>query len=133
MDDSVANRLANRMADRMIVLISDGESYDLTGAAQKLGEDLRADKITVFYIHVAEGSPQEETHTVANLTGGQSFSAGDPQALQEVFKSIDKMKPAKMKPSTPEPVDWFWPFAVAGLSVLGLKVLSLLGLRFTPW
>jgi Ca-activated chloride channel family protein len=119
--------------DRMIVLISDGQSFDLTGVAQKLGEDLAKDHITVYYIHVAEGSPQEETHTVANLTGGQSFAAGDPEALREVFKRIDKMKPAKMKPTTPEPVDWFWPFAVAGLSLLSAKVLSLLGLRFTPW
>jgi Ca-activated chloride channel family protein len=119
--------------DRMIVLISDGQSFDLTGTAQKLGEDLSKDNITVFYIHVAEGSPQEETHTVANLTGGQSFAAGDPDALREVFKRIDKMKPAKMKPSAPEPVDWFWPFAVAGLSLLGAKLLTLLGLRFTPW
>lgn len=119
--------------DRMIVLISDGQSFDLTGAAQKLGEDLAKEHITVFYIHVAEGSPQEETHTVANLTGGQSFAAGDPEALREVFKRIDKMKPAKMKPTAPEPVDWFWPFAVAGLSLLGAKVLTLLGLRFTPW
>jgi Ca-activated chloride channel family protein len=119
--------------DRMIVLVSDGQSADLTGVAQKLGEDLAKDHITVFYIHVAEGSPQEETHTVANLTGGQSFAAGDPEALREVFKRIDKMKPAKMKPTAPEPVDWFWPFAVAGLSLLGAKVLTLLGLRFTPW
>ena len=120
--------------DRMVVLISDGMSFDLNGGvAQKLGEDLRADDITVFYIHTAEGSPQEETYTVANLTGGQAFSAGDPESLREVFKSIDAMKPAKLKPSTPQPADWFWPFALAGLSVLGLKVLSLLGLRFTPW
>jgi len=132
--EEVRKVLRNREeGDRMIVLISDGQSFDLTGAAQKLGEDLRADNITVFYIHVAEGSPQEETHTLANLTGGQSFSAGDPEALREVFGRIDKMKPAKMKPATPEPVDWFFPFAVAGLSVLGVKILTLLGLRFTPW
>jgi len=120
--------------DRLVVLISDGMSFDLNGGvAQKLGEELRADNITVFYIHAAEGSPQDETHTVANLTGGEAFGAGDPESLREVFKRIDAMKPAKLKPSTPQPADWFWPFAVAGLGLLGLKVLSLFGLRFTPW
>jgi len=120
--------------DRMIVLISDGESYDLGGGrAQKLGEELSADHITMFYIHAADGQPQEETFTIASLTGGQAFAADDPAALREVFKKIDAMKPAKLKPSAPEPVDWFWPFAVTGLGLLGLKVLSLFGLRFTPW
>ena len=120
--------------DRMIVLISDGQSFDLGGGvAQKLGEQLAADHITVFYIHAADGQPQEETFTIANLTGGQAFAADDPSALREVFKRIDTMKPAKVKPSAPEAVDWFWPFAVTGLALMGLKLVSLFGFRFTPW
>jgi Ca-activated chloride channel family protein len=120
--------------DRMVVLISDGQSYDLNGgAAQKLGEELSRDNITVFYIHTAEGEPQEETFTVASMTGGQAFAAGDPAALREVFQRIDKMKPTRLKPSAAEHADWFWPFAVTGLGMLGLKVLALFGLRFTPW
>lgn len=120
--------------DRMIVLISDGMSADLhSGAAQKLGEELSADNITLFYIHVAESQPQEETFTVANLSGGEAFAAGDPYALAEVFERIDAMKPAKLKPSAPDHVDWFWPFALAGLGLIGLKVVSAFGLRFTPW
>ncbi|MBE0542831.1 MAG: VWA domain-containing protein [Verrucomicrobia bacterium] len=120
--------------DRMVVLISDGQSFDLnSGVAQKLGEELSRDNITVFYIHAADGSPQEETYTLANLTGGRAFSAGDPQSLRDVFERIDSMSPAKLKPSMPQPADWFWPFVTAGLSLLGLKVVSLFGLRFTPW
>lgn len=120
--------------DRMVVLISDGQSFDLnSGVAQKLGEELSRDNITVFYIHAADGSPQEETYTLANLTGGRAFSAGDPQSLRDVFERIDSMAPAKLKPSMPQPADWFWPFVTAGLSLLSLKVLSLFGLRFTPW
>jgi Ca-activated chloride channel homolog len=133
--EAVRNRLRSREeGDRMIVLVSDGESYDLGGgAAQKLGEDLGGDNITVFYIHAADGEPQQETFTIASLTGGQAFAAGDPQALREVFKRIDAMKPARLKPSAPEYADWFWPFAGAGLGLLGLEILSLFGLRFTPW
>lgn len=120
--------------DRMVVLISDGESADLGGGvAQEIGEELARDRIVVFYIHVAEGSPQEETFTLASLTGGQAFAAGDPAALQEVFRRIDEMKPARVQPSAPEPVDLFRPFALAGLTLLGLKIVSLFGLRYSPW
>jgi Ca-activated chloride channel family protein len=125
---------ASPEGDRMIILISDGQSYDLSGgAAEKLGSELSKDNITLFYIHVAEGAPQDETFTVANLTGGQAFAAGDPAALREVFARIDAMKPAKLKPSVPEPADYFWPFAVGGMALLGLQMLSLLGVRYTPW
>jgi Ca-activated chloride channel family protein len=120
--------------DRMIILISDGQSFDLNGGvAAKIGQELAADNITMFYIHVAEGSPQDETFTVASMTGGQAFAAGDPSALREVFQRIDKMKPARLKPSTQEPADFFWPFAATGIGMLGLQIVGLLGLRFTPW
>jgi Ca-activated chloride channel homolog len=120
--------------DRMVVLISDGESSDLGGgAAEELGNALGADRITVYYIHVAEGQPQNETFTIASLTGGQAFAAGDPTALREVFKHIDQMQPAKLRPGTPEYADFLWPIALAGLSFLGLQVVSAFGLRYTPW
>lgn len=120
--------------DRMVVLISDGESFDLGGgAAQKIGEELRADNITVFYIHAAEGQPQEETFTLASLTGGEAFAAGDPAALREVFRRIDEMKPTKLQPAAPDVADWFRPFALAGLGLLGVQLVGALRFRFTPW
>jgi Ca-activated chloride channel family protein len=120
--------------DRMIILVSDGESYDLKGGvAQTIGGELSQDRITVFYIHVADGAPQDETFTIADMTGGQAFAAGDPQALQEVFRKIDAMKQAKIKPTAPEKADFFWPFALVGLGGLGLQLVSLFGLRHSPW
>jgi Ca-activated chloride channel family protein len=120
--------------DRMVVLISDGQSFDLSGgAAQRLGEELRENNIAVFYIHAAEGQPQEETFTVASLTGGEAFAAGDPTALREVFQRIDAMKPTKLKPAAPDLADWFWPFALTGLGCLALQAVGAFGFRFTPW
>jgi len=120
--------------DRMVVLISDGQSADLSGgAAQKIGEELRENNITVFYIHAAEGQPQEETFTLASLTGGEAFAAGDPSALREVFQRIDAMKPTKLKPAAPDVADWFWPFALAGLGFLSLQTVGVFRFRFTPW
>lgn len=120
--------------DRMVVLISDGESYDLgNGQAEQIGNALAEDHITVYYIHVAEGEPQNETFTLASLTGGKAFAAGEPAALREVFQHIDRMRPAKLKPRAPEPTDWFKPWAWAGLAMLGLHGIGLTGLRYTPW
>src|SRR5262249_32148484 len=103
------------------------------GRAQALGESLSQDDITVFYIHAADGQPQEETHTIASLTGGQAFAADDPEALREVFKRIDSMKPTRLEPAAPQVSDWFIPFAFAGLSVLCVQVCTSFGFRFTPW
>jgi Ca-activated chloride channel family protein len=119
--------------DRMIILISDGASSDLRGRAQQLGEDLAADNITLFYIHTAESEPQAETYTIASLTGGEAYTAGDPAALADVFRRIDEMKPTKVKPGAPEYVDYFDPFALAGLALLGIQLVGIMGVRFTPW
>ena len=131
---SVHRILANRPeGDRMIILISDGMSADLRGQGDKIAADLRGADIVLYYIHVASGQPQQEVYEIAARTGGEAFIAGDPAALQTVFERIDSMRPAKFEPETPIPADNFRPFALAGLSLLGLQLLSLFGIRFTPW
>ena len=46
--------------DRMVILVSDGESQDLMGGqAEQIGQELSRAGIVVYYIHVAEGQPQE--------------------------------------------------------------------------
>lgn len=120
--------------DRMIILISDGMSFDLDSTvARELGDALAADRIALFYIHVAEGAPQSETYTMASLSGGQAFAAGDPRALDEVFQRIDAMKPTQLKPAAPVPEDFFWPFTAAAMACLAAQLGVVLGLRFTPW
>jgi len=108
-------------------------SGDLRGQADKIAGALRGDDIVMYYIHVANGQPQQEVYEIAARTGGEAFIAGDPAALQTVFERIDSMRPAKFEPETPIPADNFRPFALAGLSLLGLQLLSLFGIRFTPW
>jgi hypothetical protein len=53
--------------------------------------------------------------------------------LQEVFQTIDKMQPVRLKPSANEYADFFWPLALVGLAFCGLQVVSAFGLRYTPW
>lgn len=120
--------------DKMIVLVSDGASFDLgSGQEEEIGRSLKTDGIIVFSIHIGGGQSPPEVSAITNITGGESFNPTDVQSLNNVFRRIDQMSKAKMKRTYAEVLDWFAPFAIAGLSFVGLNLLSVLGLRYTPW
>jgi Ca-activated chloride channel family protein len=120
--------------DRMVVLVSDGQSYDLEGGgAVELAKDLSADHVVVYAVHVGEGDPPGEIVNVTNLTGGEAFPAGDVEGVRSVFRRIDQMQQTRMQRSAPEPQDDYLPYCVAGLSILGMAAAGLFGLRYTPW
>ena len=56
-----------------------------------------------------------------------------PEALHSVFKRIDEMKKVVVLEKKPQAADYYEPFFLPALSLLGLSVLTLFGLRFTPW
>jgi len=118
--------------DKMIVLISDGYSGDLFGADQEIAKEMNDAGITVFAIIVG-AQPQDEVVNICRLTGGEAFSADDPEALPAVFHKIDTMKQAKFTPTFVETVDDFQPYTTTGLILIALGTLALYGLRFTPW
>jgi Ca-activated chloride channel family protein len=119
--------------DKMIVLITDGFSYDLPGNDQELAREMIADNVAVFCIIVGGFEPQAEVINICRLTGGEAFRADDPDALPAVFKKIDTMKQAKLTPTMVETVDYYEPFALVGAALLVLGTLALFGLRYTPW
>ena len=120
--------------DRMIILVTDGMSFDLfNGEDVLLAKQLAADRITVYALHVAEGDPPGEVVNVTNLTGGEAFPAGDAEGVNSVFRRIDRMQQTRLERTAPEPQDNFFPFCAAGLSLLGAASLCLFGLRYTPW
>ncbi len=121
--------------DRMIILISDGYSSDLSGGRdEEIARKLADNDIAVYAIHVAPGSPPPEIGVITNITGGEIFAAGDPLALDTIFKRIDDMQETKLEKVSMESMDYFKPFAIAGLSIGGLHLLFLvLGIRYTPW
>ena len=120
--------------DRMIILISDGYSSDLSGnAGLELAKQMVNDGIVIYDVHVADGGvPDEIVNLVAN-TGGEVFNPGDKNALAGVFKKIDEMQQAEMERGNAEMLDNFFPFCITALSVLGTSLLTLFGLRYTPW
>lgn len=120
--------------DRMLILITDGFSSDLEGGAEmEIAKRLKRDGITLFAVNIQDQDARGEIVNLARLTGGEVFNPGDTKALDDVFQRIDKMAQAQLEQGTAELVDWFWPFAFAGLIVAGLWTLGMLWLRYTPW
>lgn len=125
---------AREEGDRMIVLVSDGFSSDLgDGNDFELAKRLKDDKITVYAVHVADTDVPGEIVNLTMSTGGEAFSAGDAEGVRAVFARIDKMQQTRIDKTAAERQDHFPPFAIAGLSVMGVASLCLWGLRYTPW
>jgi Ca-activated chloride channel homolog len=120
--------------DRMMILVTDGMSGDIqNGAELDLARRLKGDGIKLFAINIQDREAPGEIVNLARLTGGEVFNPGDTNALKGVFADIDEMTKTELEQGTAELVDWFWPFGIAGLGVLGLYMLFMLGWRYTPW
>lgn len=126
--------LQREEGDRMIVLVSDGASFDLNGGTDlEIAKQFNDDRITVYGIHIGGGDAPGPVVNITTLTGGEVFVPGDPEALGRVFQTIDEMAETKMEKSQAETMDDYVPTSIAGLSIVGICLLCLFGLRFTPW
>ncbi len=120
--------------DRMIILISDGQSSDLSGGQdEEIGRLLRESGIVLYGVHVASGDVPGEVVNIASATGGEFFGAGDPNALDTVFQRIDEMQVAQLEKVTAEYIDDFEPWCWAGAILLAMHALLQFFFRFTPW
>jgi Ca-activated chloride channel family protein len=119
--------------DRMIVLLTDGESYDLFGNAETIAKEMKDNGITVFAIIIGMDQVQNEIVTITNNTGGEAFLAGDPEALKAVFRRIDQMRQAPLEKKIADALDDFQPFCAIGLALLAVAALAAFGVRYTPW
>ena len=126
--------VAREQGDRMIILVSDGHSFDLSnGNDEVVAKRLRDAGIVCYAVHVADGDAPLELETICVGTGGRVFAADDPAVLEAVFQRIDAMQPARLERTVPQAMDDFWPVSLAGLVLLGLLALTGCGLRYTPW
>ena len=120
--------------DRMIILVSDGSSGDLSGGNDAdIAKRCVEQGIKVFGIHIADYDVPEEIVTITSMTGGEVFNPGDPEALAAVFRQIDGMQKAEVEQTIAEQLDHFVPYALIGLVVLAMLLLCSFGLRYTPW
>jgi Ca-activated chloride channel family protein len=120
--------------DRMIVLITDGDSFDLWGGNDVIvARELKEANIVVYAIHVSDEKIPDQIANITGLTGGEVFAPGDPEAMKGVFARIDQMQQAPTEKTLAVLRDDFFPYCVAGLVLLGMGTLALFGLRYTPW
>jgi Ca-activated chloride channel family protein len=120
--------------ERMIVLITDGESFDLFGDnAEIIAKELKEANITVFAIIIGMERIQDEIVTITHTTGGEAYEAGDPEAFVTVFHRIDEMKQAPMEKKIADTLDDFRPYCWLGMGLLGMAGLTAFGFRYTPW
>ena len=125
---------ARESGDKMIILVSDGYSADLSGGrAEQIAKQLTADNIMVYAIHIGGGDAPPDILTLTTMTEGEVFLPGDTDALDGVFRRIDEMRPAKIETVESEKIDNFKPWCLSALGVISLWTLSLFGLRYTPW
>ncbi len=126
--------LTREQGDRMIILLTDGYSFDLAnGGDEAIGAKLKAANIVTYCIHIETQAPPLEVQTIASMTGGQVFPASDPETLKAVFKKIDEMQKAKIEKTSSEMMDNFRPVCLTGAALLALALLASFGLRYTPW
>ena len=121
--------------DRLIVLVSDGSSSDLSTADQQetVSNTLLDANIVLYHVHVGTATPPAVVSDLARESGGESFVATDRKGISRIFDHIDRMRPAEFAPGGTVPMDFYAPFALVGIIALAMHTLGLLGLRYTPW
>jgi hypothetical protein len=134
LDGAIAPLTQHAEGDRMIILITDGEGMDIVkGGEREVISKLNRYGIVVFAISLNEAGVAPGLDNIARETGGQTFTALTPQALQVVFQRIDQMQKVQIRATEPQVLDYLDPFLPPALGLLGLQLLVLFGLRFTPW
>ena len=117
--------------DRMIILLSDGRSSN-PQATVAMAQELQKKGIIVYSIYIGDQATSEMSE-VANITGGKVFGVNNPEALEATFRHIDQMEKTKYLLSEPKEEDYFRPFSQIALAGLSIMILTLFGLRYTPW
>lgn len=132
---NIEAEVGEQQGDRLIVLVSDGFSADLgDGQDQEIADELRAAGVTLFHIHAAEDQEiPAEIVDLARATGGDAMAASDSEGMRQVFRHIDRMRPARFTAMAAIPMDDFKPFALVAAALAGAHLLGLLGARYTPW
>ncbi|MEM6634709.1 MAG: VWA domain-containing protein [Pseudomonadota bacterium] len=91
---------ASEIEERLLILLSDGADTGSLMSPINAAEIARQEGVEIYTIAVGdpegEGENRVDTATLAEIarrSGGQSFFAGDVDALNGVYKRIDVLKP----------------------------------------
>ena len=120
--------------DRMIILVSDGDSYDLSnGNDETIAQTLKRSGITVFAIHINSSESAARDRHDHRTDRRRGFSRGRSPGPPSRLQADRRHEGDQAREDRAELLDDFASYCYAGLSFLGLTGLTLFGLRYTPW
>lgn len=143
-------RLEGRPADsRVLVLMTDGANTAGEVDPVKAAELAKELHLKIYTIGVGADSMEVQTFfgvrrvnpsadldeatltKIASLTGGAYFRAKDTKGLEEIYKKLDELEPAKQAAETmrPQKALYYWPLSLGFIVVAIYFVLNLIGSR----
>ncbi|WDY56110.1 vWA domain-containing protein [Pseudomonas sp. PSKL.D1] len=125
--------------EKVLILLTDGNDTSSAITPDLAAHLAQASGIVVHTIGIgdpqATGDAKVDLATlqaIARTTGGQFFRADDRQALQQVYATLDRLTPHKVKTFSHQPKrDLFvWPLGAAVALLLAGQLLAMLRARF---
>jgi len=122
--------------EKVLILLTDGNDTSSAIPPERAADIAKNHKLIIHTIGIGDPSATGEDKAdldalkrISEITGGESFHAlGNPQELADVYTTLDKMTPEKVKRETYRPQrDFFWiPLALALLILTLYHCLALL-------
>lgn len=122
--------------EKVLILLTDGNDTSSAIPPERAADIAKNHKLVIHTIGIGDPSATGEDKVdldalkqISTITGGESFHAlGNPQELADVYTTLDKMTPEKVKRETYRPQrDFFWiPLALGLLIVTLYHALALL-------
>ena len=111
--------------DRMIILVSDGESFDLSGGNDEtVAQTLKREQHRgLCDPHLGPESARRRSSTSRAMTGGEVFPGRRSRCAQGGFQRIDAMRETKLEKTASELLDDFVPVCIAGLSLSACRAV----------
>jgi Ca-activated chloride channel homolog len=131
--EQLAHRAKGR-GGRLLILLTDGEDRAISRYAAELTELMNREDVTLAVLLFQNPGSSPTLATMAQRTeSGGLFDCSSSQELAEVFRTIDNMKKIEYEVSSPQELPDDKPWVAAAIALCALYLLSLIGLRFTPW
>jgi len=115
--------------EKVLILLTDGNDTSSAIPPERAADIAKNNKLVIHTVGIGDPSATGEDKVdldalqrISDITGGRAFHAlGNPQELADVYTTLDKMTPEKVKREIYRPQrDFFWiPLAIA-LSILTL-------------
>ncbi|HEX7908748.1 MAG TPA: VWA domain-containing protein [Paraburkholderia sp.] len=122
--------------EKVLILLTDGNDTSSAIPPERAAGIARQHKLVIHTVGIGDPATTGEDRVdldalarISSITGGRSFRAlGRQQDLAEVYATLDKLTPEKIRREVYRPQrDFFWVPVAAGLSILALyHVLALL-------